>query len=200
MRCLAPTSQTCCAWPRLTNRASLASWPTTPPEPATTYIARPCLPGLPVATQPERAMPAAPHLTSPCNARTRLASHTTPARATLALPASPRHTGPLHACRPLRCLDRSWPRHSVPANPAVQRHPFHACYPGPAITALPHLPTTPVLTLSFTTTTADPSLIQPLPASPADPGLQHLAMPATIALPAMPPWPRPRGLACRALP
>ena len=73
--------------------------------------------------------------------------------------------------------------------PAVNSTPCHTCHPGPVIAALPPAP-------------ADPRLIQPSTASPADPGLLHLAMPAApvLTLPPLPCQRCPPGRAHEALP
>ncbi len=163
LRCLAPPSQACCAWPF--HAALCQAAPSLPilalphqATPATTYTARPCLPGLPRLTC----------LTSPYRARPPLPA--TPVRPRLSLPADP--CLPDHACQTLRFLDRSWPRHAVPANPAVRRHPFHACQSEPVLQhlAMPAAPSTP---------------------DPAMPSLPLLPCRARTC---------PRGLACRALP
>ena len=145
---------------------------TLPTRPAVPY-----LPHQPVSRQISPSQPCLPCRASPYRARPPLLA--TPVQATPSLPADP--CLPDHACRSLQFLDRSWPRHSVPANPAVQRHPFHACQSQPD-------PATPCLTC------------RSWPSAPSD-ACHTGPDPATTALPAMPPWRRPTRpcLPCLAL-
>jgi hypothetical protein len=197
VRCLAPLSQACCAWPRLTNRASLAMpavpflayhtsracddvhRQTLPTRPARPYPARPC--------HARRSLPPSPgHV----HARTRLASHAllaVPARIAPGLPCQPRLSGHAFPCLPIPAFL------TMPAKPCGS-----SIAPG---LVTPCLPTPP-----FNATRSTPAV----PRQPTEPVLQHLAMPAAPstpdpAIPSLPLLPCrartcPRGLACRALP
>ena len=135
----------CRAFPGLPHLPSLRR--RTPPDlayqacqslPSQTVPCPPFLASLPRPRSRQNS-PSQPRLAcraSPYRARPPLPA--TPVRPRLSLPADP--CLPDHACQTLRFLDRSWPRHSVPANPAVQRHPFHACRSTPANRACPSAP------------------------------------------------------------
>jgi hypothetical protein len=204
VRCLAPPSQACCAWPF---HAALCR----------------AAPSRPILALPHQATPATPDQSTPAPAVPCLRRRTPPDLAYQACHSLPSQTMP---CLPfLAYLTRPCSRQISPSQPRLSVHTL-PCLPIPAFLTMPAKPcgssiapglATPCLpTPPFDATRSTPAnRAQPDPAvychaCQSEPVLQHLAMPAAPSTPdpAMPSLPLlpyrarpcPRGLARRALP
>jgi len=168
-----------------------------PAAPSLLCLNRPCLPGLPVPTQPDRAMPAAPYLTSPRNAR----SH----RTCLSIPFTAEPCLPDHACRPAPSSiapDLTTPCLPILSQPSLPRLTRPASTsPGLAQPSPPYLPCHSVPFTSPTTPSQPCLNYHRGHALPAVPGQPTLCLPE-LAWPCLPKpcLPRPPGLAVPTCP